>query len=151
MLVLSMPIQMVEAAELVEIVEEDVAKLDTTTFEVPNILNPEIGLYGTSFSETEITVTSSSEGMVVEFYVQMNKIASLVGIKDIKIQKKSFLTWKTVATADGGEDTNCGGLGCRLLYRDAEKGSTYRVICTFYGDTDGYRELEKQSNSFVYN
>ena len=96
----------------------------------------------TTFSDTSIYISYSSEGMHIVICTDLTMTASVVGVKDIQIQKKGLLgTWTTVATSDGGEVTNASGCVTTLDYAGAEYGETYRVTCIHYGNVDGYREL----------
>lgn len=150
MLLIALPLQTVQASENNDFNQEDVVELETYIIDFPELDSDyEISYYGTSFTKAKIDIAFSSRGMSVDFWVLMNKTASVVGIKDIKIQKKSFLSWTTVATASGAEINDNIGCACSVLYDGAEQGSTYRVLCTFYGDTDGYRELAGQTDGYV--
>lgn len=92
----------------------------------------------------------SSDGMLVEFMTDCAGTASVIGVKDIKIQKKVWYGWKTVATSDGGERENTDTYAGSVLYTDAEYDETYRVSCVHYADVDGYEEADNQIDSFVF-
>lgn len=133
------------AAEDVQTIEENVVELDAEIVDL--VGDPDISVYATTFYDTSITITFSADGMLVEIATFMNKTASVVGVKDIRIQKKGLFGWSTVATSNGGESYNVTGVGCTVLYPDAVKGETYRVLCTHYGNVDEYRELANDSGA----
>ena len=103
----------------------------------------------TTFIDTTIDMAYSAEGMRVEIHTDMNMTASVVGVKDIKIQKKGFWGWTTVATSTGGEAYNVGGCVVTLTYTGIEYGEIYRVTCTHYGNVDEYRELYHETEGFT--
>lgn len=106
-------------------------------------------LRATTFTNAEIIAGFSSNGMLIEFVTSTSKNASTIGVKNIVIQKKEWYGWKTVATAEGGGETNSSLTGYQVLYKGAVKGATYRVTCTHYADVDGYRELDATSGDLV--
>ncbi|MBO5335669.1 MAG: hypothetical protein J6A94_00870 [Lachnospiraceae bacterium] len=97
-----------------------------------------------------ISISNSSDGMLVEFITDATQTASVLGVKDIKIQKKVWYGWKTVATSSGAESQNAGSFGCHVLYTGAELGETYRVSCVHYGTVDSYTEVENQTEGFIF-
>ena len=99
----------------------------------------------TTFSDNSIDVSFSSSGMSITISTSTTRIASVVGVKDIEIQLKNGSDWVTVATSTGGEVYNALGCGVSLTYTGAIYGEYYRVVCTHYGDVDGYRELYHES------
>lgn len=104
----------------------------------------------TTFIDTSINVSFSAEAMYVSIYTEMTMTGSVVGVKDIEIKKKGFLgIWTTVATSSGAETTNASGISVGLTFTGAEKGETYKIICTHYGDVDGYRELYHESEEMT--
>lgn len=106
-------------------------------------------LRATTFTNAEIIAGFSSNGMLIEFITSTSKNASTIGVKNIVIQKKEWYGWKTVATAEGGGETDSSLTGYQVLYKGAEKGATYRVTCTHYANVDGYRELNATSGELV--
>lgn len=101
----------------------------------------------TTFSDASIDVSFSAEGMSITISTSMTMVASVVGVKDIEIQLKNGNDWVTVATSTGAGLTDKIGCTVELLYPDSIYGEYYRVICTHYGDVDGYRELYHESGS----
>lgn len=78
--------------------------------------------------------------------------ASVLGVKDIKIWKKTWYGgWDLVATSSGGESYNRTLTGVSILYANAVKGATYKITCVHYGNVDGYIEGENDSGAFVFN
>lgn len=137
------------AAEEIQTVDENVVELNAEVVDI--IRDSDISFYTTTFDEASITVSFSKDGMLVEIATCMTKTASVVGAKDIKIQKKGLFGWSTVATSTGGESYNVTGNLCTVLYTGAVKGETYRVLCTHYGNVDGYNEIPNETSGYVCN
>ena len=76
--------------------------------------------------------------------------ASVIGVKDIKVQQKMWYGWKTVLTSDGAENKNENVFACDLTYSEAVKGKTYRVLCTHYANVDVYEEFENDTGAFKF-
>ena len=53
-------------------------------------------------------------------------------------------------TSDGGEVHDRALFAADLVYPDAIKDKTYRVIATHYGDVDGYEEVVNDTGAFKY-
>lgn len=92
----------------------------------------------------------ADEGLSMTFTTSCAGEAKVIGVKDIKVQQKMWYGWKTVMTSDGGEVYNHGLFGADLVYPDAIKDKTYRVICTHYADVDGYEEVVNDTGAFKY-
>ncbi len=104
----------------------------------------------TTFIETSVDVFFEEDGMHVCIYTGTNLTASVLGVKDIEIQKKGlFGIWKTVATSTGGEAYDVGLVSVTVVYGGAIEGETYRVCCTHYGDVDEYRELYHETSEII--
>lgn len=111
---------------------------------------PTIGMRSTTFTDTMILISSSSAGMSVTINTDLNNTASVVGVKDIKVQLKSGNDWITVATSTGGEVSGYSGCSVSFTYSGAVKGQTYKICCTHYGNVDEYRELYHETGEFVF-
>ncbi len=110
---------------------------------------PEVVPYATVFADASITVSFSSAGMHITICTGMNGIASVVGVKNIVVERKTdWFGWQVGAGADGGEVYNATTAYCTMTYTGAVVGETYRVSCIHYGDVDGYRELESQTSGY---
>ena len=138
----------VSAAETVAIEKEEVEQMET-------VIAAEREASGNPYARTFlvnciISIYNSSAGMQVEFITDATQTASLLGVKDIKIQKKVWYGWKTVATSTGAEAYNVGGFNCDVLYTGAELGETYRISCVHYGTVDSYTEVENQTEGIVF-
>ena len=99
----------------------------------------------TTFADNSIDVSFSSSGMSITITTSMTRIASVVGVKDVEIQLKNGNDWVTIATSTGGELYNTLGCAVTCTYTGVIYGEYYRVVCTHYGDVDGYRELYHES------
>ena len=110
----------------------------------------EILLY-TMLADCIITVSGDSDGMHIDITTGVVGTASILGVKDIKVQKKTWYGgWTTVAVSDGKEVKDRSTMGINLLYRNAEKDATYRITCIHYGDVDGYIEGENNSGEIIF-
>ncbi len=125
--------------------ETDVVALEAVVQEyTPNVNS---AARSTTFADATVDVQFSSSGMSITISTSMTMIASVVGVKDIEIQLKNGNDWVTVATSTGGELYDTLGTAVTLLYTGAIYGEYYRVVCTHYGDVDGYRELYHETGS----
>lgn len=111
---------------------------------------PEIVPYATVFNVASVSAVYDEAGMHIDIITTMNGVASVVGVKDIEIQKKTWYGgWTTVATSTGGESYNVMTSVCSLTYTGTVAGETYRVVRTHYGNVDGYRELSGETGGFL--
>lgn len=92
----------------------------------------------------------ADEGLCMTFTTSSAGPAKVIGVKDIKVQQKMWYGWKTVFTSEGAESYDCSIFGADLVYPDAIKDKTYRVICTHYADYDGYEEAVNDTGAFKY-
>lgn len=133
-----------------ESMETEVEVMDaeiTPILEIPYALTR-----STDFSDASILTSKGSEGeMVIQIATYTSAIASVVGVKDVVVYKKSFLKWTEVATSSGGETYNAYGLTCVMRYYGAEEGKTYKISCTHYANVDGYREYPNETGDFKFN
>lgn len=128
--------------------QSNVEELDAIIYEYVN--DSGISTCETLFYDASITFAYYSDtGLDAMILTSVNGVASVVGVKDIKIQAKNGNSWVTVATSAGGELTNAQGMGCRVTYSGVIEGVTYRVVCTHYADYEGYRELYHESGGLV--
>ena len=92
----------------------------------------------------------ADEGLCITFTTSCAGAAKVIGVKDIKIQQKMWYGWKTVATSAGTEGYDQAIFAADLVYPDAIKDKTYRVICTHYADVDGYEEVVNDTGAFKF-
>lgn len=105
----------------------------------------------TTLFDCEIIMAfSADEGLVMDFTTSSAGEAKVIGVKDIKVQQKMWYGWKTVFISDGAESYNSAIFGAELIYPDAIKDKTYRVICTHYADADGYEEVVNDTGAFKF-
>ena len=107
---------------------------------------PDVVPYATYFADASITISFNSEGMHITICTGMNGIASVVGVKDIEVHRKKLFGYEVVAVADGGEVYDTTTAITYMVYTGAVQGEKYRVVCTHYGDVEGYRELEADTD-----
>lgn len=105
----------------------------------------------TMLADCMITARGASDGMHIDISTGTVGIASVLGIKDVKIYKKTWYGgWDLVAVCSGGESYDRGSMGISILYENAVKDATYKITCIHYGDVDGYIEGENDSGPFVF-
>lgn len=146
---LSMPVQNVYA--------EEAYNTEDTTIEV-TVTNktPEYNLLGVARPQTTmfdceiIMAFTMDEGLCMTFTTSCAGAASVIGVKDIKVQQKMWYGWKTVLVSDGAERYDSAIFAADLTYADAIKDRTYRVICTHYADVDGYEEVVNDTGAFKF-
>ncbi|SOY27447.1 hypothetical protein AMURIS_00151 [Acetatifactor muris] len=139
-----------ETDRLVSDVEKNVEVLEATVVEDID-LSSEMSPY-TMLTECIISVTGDSQGMHIGISTGAVGKASVLGVKDVKIWKKTWYGgWDLVATSSGGESENRSIMGISILYANAVKGATYKITCVHYGNVDGYIEGENDSGAFVFN
>ena len=97
-----------------------------------------------------IMALSATEGLVMSFTTSCLGDASVIGVKDIKVQQKMWYGWKTVYISDGGEIYDRAIFAADLVYPDAIKDKTSRVTCTHYADLDGYEEVVNDTGAFQF-
>lgn len=144
----SVPTMETQAAELYAVEKEEVEVLKFVPVE-KETLDRRPSARTTIFN-CIIDIYCSSDGMLVEVTTDCLGTASVIGVKDIKIQKKVWYGWKTVATSEGGARENGNTYAGSILYTGAEYGETYRVSCVHYADVDGYEEGKNVIDSFVF-
>lgn len=127
----------------------DVEVLEATVVE--NVVWDSEEVPYTMLAQCIISVSGDEDGMHISILTGSVGIASIIGVKDVRIQKKGwFGSWTTVATSSGGESYDRSQMGIDILYANAEKGATYRILCIHYADVDGYFEGEGDSGEFVF-
>lgn len=104
----------------------------------------------TTMFDCDITMAFRTEGLVMDFSTACLGVASVIGVKDIKVQQKMWYGWKTVLTSSGAENQNENVFACTLTYSEAVKGKTYRVLCTHYANVDVYEEFENDTGAFKF-
>lgn len=99
-----------------------------------------------------ITASKCSEGMAIDISTGAVGKASVIGVKDVKVKKKTWYGgWETVAVSDGREAYDRTTMGISLIYKGAEEGATYKITCVHYADVNGYIEHTNDGSEFVYN
>lgn len=104
----------------------------------------------TTMFDCEIILAFTTNGLEMTFSTACADIASVIGVKDIKVQQKMWYGWKTVFTSLGAENLNENVFATEVTYPDAVNGKTYRVICTHYADYDVYEEVVNDTGAFKF-
>jgi len=138
-----------EAGTMTDAEAADVEVLEATVVE--DVEWPEGTIPYTMLAQCIISVGCDEDGMHIGISTGAVGTASVIGVKDVRIQKKGlFGIWTTVATCSGHEAYDRGTTGVDIVYKNAEKGATYRILCVHYADVDGYFEGEGSSGEFVF-
>lgn len=133
------------AAERSDVVELEASVLANNDVQC-DIVQPK----STTFADTSICMSFSAGNMHVSITTGMSMTGSVVGVKNIKIQKKGlFGIWTTVAVSDGAESYNTSSIIVGVDYAGAVEGEVYRVTCTHYGNVDEYRELDHETEAIT--
>lgn len=132
---------------------EEQPEVEVMTAEIKAIVTvPYAQTRATVFTDASISATKGDSGeMLISIMTGTSKLASVIGVKDIVVYKKSFLRWTEVATSSGGETYNSYSMACENHFYGAVEGETYKISCTHYANVDGYRELENESGDFKFN
>lgn len=105
----------------------------------------------TMLADCIIGVSGASDGMHIDISTGTVGIASVLGVKDVKIYKKTWYGgWDLVAVCSGGESYDRGSMGISILYENAVKDAKYKITCIHYGDVNGYIEGENDSGEFTF-
>lgn len=98
-----------------------------------------------------IGVRGASDGMHIDISTGVVGTASVLGVKDVKIYKKTWYGgWDLVAVSSGGEAYDRTNMGITILYENAVKDAKYKITCIHYGDVNGYIEGENDSGEFTF-
>ena len=144
----SVPVQEAHAEEAY--LNEDTTMKVTVTNMSPEYSISDVQPVTTLFDCEIIMAFKMDEGLCMTFTTSCAGTASVIGVKDIKVQQKMWYGWKTVITSDGAENYNEPIFAAGLKYADAIKDRTYRVICTHYADVDGYEEVVNDTGAFKF-
>ena len=134
--------------------EEAYLNGDTTMKVTVTNMSPEYSISDvkpiTTLFDCEIIMAFTLNGLEMDFTTSCVDIASVIGVKDIKVQQKMWYGWKTVMTSNGAENQNDAVFCTSLTYPDAVNGKTYRVLCTHYANYDVYEEVENDTGAFKF-
>ena len=144
----SVPVQEAHAEEA-NLNENSTMKVTVTNMS-PEYSISDVQPVTTLFDCEIIMAFKMDEGLCMTFTPSCAGTASVIGVKDIKVQQKMWYGWKTVLTSDGAENYNEPIFAAGLKYADAIKDRTYRVICTHYADVDGYEEVVNDTGAFKF-
>ena len=144
----SVPVQEAHAEEA-NLNENSTMKVTVTNMS-PEYSISDVQPVTTLFDCEIIMAFKMDEGLCMTFTTSCAGTASVIGVKDIKVQQKMWYGWKTVLISDGAEDYNAAIFAADLKYADAIKDRTYRVICTHYADLDGYEEVVNDTGAFKF-
>ena len=142
-----------EAVQTMQIIEVNSEVEDTeVTYEGVNNFEQSQLMRGSSITGANLTVTPRTSEILIEFSTTCSFTATKVGVRDVYVQEKVWYGWKTIAQA-ADYDTNSNFFSGQASCTNAEKGKTYRVLCTHYAiDSNGTEHTaSNQSEEFVYN
>lgn len=124
--------------------------------EAPEVLEAEVIDIGeeaipyTALAQCIISISGHDDGMYIDITTGAIGTASVIGVKDIKIERKFWYGWSLVATCSGGEVNDRTMMLVCITYANAVKDATYRITCVHYGDVNGYTETPNDTGAFVY-
>ena len=103
-------------------------------------------------SAASLRVTPRSNEIYIEITTSCNFTATKVGVSDVLVQEKVWYGWKTIASGSDYE-LNSTSFSGSTHCTTAQKGKTYRVLCTHYAiESNGTKHtVANQSEEFVYN
>ncbi|MDR2044855.1 MAG: hypothetical protein LBQ15_10955 [Clostridium sp.] len=108
----------------------------------------------TYFTNCNVSLAKHVQGgFVVKAITQTVGTASVVGTKNLVIERSYWYGWATVATDSAGSyTTNATSYTADYWYLPAVDGATYRASVTHYTHIYGYtEELPQTTASYVYN
>lgn len=129
--------------------EEEPIHVEVEVRDLPDDYFKDTPTARTTLTNCFILYSCSEDGLEVDISTGAARTASVLGVKDIKVEQKVWYGWKTVLTSDGYEVYNRASSGCSFVY-DAEVGETYRISCVHYGTVDEYTEIENDTGSFEF-
>ena len=108
---------------------------------------------GNSIITASLKVTPRSDEILLECITACNFDAPKVGTKNLYVQEKTWYGWKTIAFLPDSHEEDTTSHSFATHCRTAQKGETYRVLCTHYAiEEDGTEHIvENESEEFVYN
>lgn len=115
-------------------------------FEVPG------GVRANRITSVSLGATPRSNEILIDVSTSTNFAAKKIGVRDVYVQEKVWYGWKTIAqAADYDESTSL--FSAQIHCTNAEKGKTYRILCTHYAtDSSGAEYTQaNQTEEFVYN
>lgn len=133
-----------------ELLNNEQAQTVSTT-----VTNKEVGYNSivqplTTMFDCEIVLAFTGNGLEMTITTMCVDVASVIGVKDVKVQQKMWYGWKTVYSSQGAENQNEDMFCADFTYPDAINGKTYRVVCTHYADYDGYEEVVNDTGAFKF-
>lgn len=114
-------------------------------FEIPG------GVRANRIASVSLGATPKSNEILIDVSTSTNFVAKKVGVRDVYVQEKVWYGWKTIAQA-ADYDENTSLFSAQIHCTNAEKGKTYRVLCTHYAtDSSGAEYTQtNETQEFVY-
>ena len=108
---------------------------------------------GNYITTASLKVTPRSNEILIECITACSFEATKVGTRNLYVQEKTWYGWKTIAFLPDSHEEDTGSHVFETHCRTAQKGETYRVLCTHYAfEEDGTEHIvENESEEFVYN
>lgn len=108
---------------------------------------------GNNITTASLKVTPRSDEIIIEVITSCSFNATRIGVRNVYVQEKVWYGWKTIAFLENAYEENSGSYAGGGPCKTAEKGKTYRVLCTHYAiESNGTEHIvENQSEEFVYN
>lgn len=149
----SMTVSAEELVQTMQITEmNSVAEDVEVVYEGINNFERSVQSRGNGIISATLNVTPRTNEILIEMSTTCSFIATKVGVKNVYVQEKVWYGWKTIAKA-ADYAANSNTFGGDASCTNAEKGKTYRVLCTHYAiESNGTEHIvENQSEEFVYN
>lgn len=116
-----------------------------------NVNNSGLTRDASYLSNCNISIGYADYGLHIVCQTSTTKMATKIGVTDVKVQEKSGIFWNTIATSSGSfvynDETFLGSCDCTNVV----DGKTYRIKCTHYAYVDGtYYSYDHTTDSFIY-
>ncbi len=133
----------------VESVDGEIVNFDVIKKENPG--NQNIRRDASYLNNCSISVAYADYGLHIQLETGTTQVASVIGVKDIKVQEKNGIFWNNIASSDGGSITNDDWYMGISKCTNAVDGNTYRVKCTHYAYIGGnYYHYDNTTDGFKY-
>ena len=138
----------------IENMQVDVTEIALDNPDVVKYGNPSAGNLSRDsgyLKNCNISAAYMSYGLYIQTETGTTKMASELGVKDIKVQQKNGIFWTTIATSGGGSITNDDWFLGSCECKNAVSGEIYRIKCTHFAYIGGnYYHYDNTSDPFTY-
>lgn len=143
----------VEILQAITVSDAEIISEDAVVYE--GIYNFEGSAFarGNNIATASLKITPRSDEILIECITSCTFDATRIGVRDLYVQEKTWYGWKTIAYLSDTYLEDIGSYSFSTHCRTAQKGETYRVLCTHYAfEEDGTEHIvENESEEFLYN